>query len=208
MTLRRGSDGTALREIVERQYPRDERGLIAQLCDPSPALRRRAARDLAAHPDAALILGERLGLETEPSVREALFTALTLHPSEAAAGILLSLLRTEDAGLRNGAIEALSAMPEAVGPQMTSLLRDPDSDVRIFTVNLLIDLRHAQVRPWLLQVLREETHVNVIAAAIEVLAEVGTAAELPALRAAHERFSDEAFIGFATEIAIERIEAA
>ena len=207
MALHRSSAATELRGIVERQYPRDDRGLIAQLCDSSPAVRRRAARDLASHADAALLLGERLGVETEPSVREALFTALTMYPSEAAARTLLALLRTEDARLRNGAIEALAAMPAAVGPHITSLLRDPDSDVRIFTVNLLIDLRHARVAQWLLQVLQEETHVNVVAAAIEVLAEVGTVAELPALRGARERFADDVFIGFATDIAIERIEA-
>jgi HEAT repeat protein len=196
-----------LREVVEREYPRDAEGLATQLHDSDPAVRRRAARDLAASPGNVLALGERLQAETDASVREALFTALAAHPGEEAAGLLLQLLRAEDAGLRNGAIEALTAMPRVVGPRIAAMLRDPDSDVRIFTVNLLGDLRHAQVTHWLMQVLLYEAEVNVVAAAIEVLAEVGTPAELPALRAARDRFADDAFVGFAADMAMQRIAA-
>jgi hypothetical protein len=47
----------------------------------------------------------------------------------------------------------------------------------------------------------------VVAAAIEVLAEVGQPAALPALRSARSRFAQDAFIGFAADLAIARIEA-
>lgn len=207
MALRK-STPTPLHPVQPRQHPRDLLGLQQQLGDADPHLRRLAARDLGAFPKAALSLGQALALETEPAVREALFTSLGGLAGEAAVQALLPLLRSDDAGLRNGAIEALAAMPQAVAPCVDRLLHDDDPDVRIFTVNLLGELRHAAVPAWLVQVLHQDEHVNVVAAALEVLAEVGGTDELPALRAARDRFDNDAFIQFAADLAISRIEAA
>lgn len=207
MGLRKPSAFEPLREVVEREHARDLPGLIAQLRSGDADRRRWAARDLVQYQHVEAMLGEQLLGEREPSVREALFTTLTTLGTEAAAGALLPLLRTEDAQLRNGAIEALMGMPRAVAPRIAALLHDSDPDVRIFTVNLLGDLRHEQVRPWLIQVLAQDAAVNVVAAAIEVLAEVGEPGDVPALRQAQKRFTSDPFVGFAADMAIERIEA-
>jgi hypothetical protein len=53
MGLRRNTTTTALREVVEREHPRDLPGLLAQLQGGDTEQRRWAARDLAAHPHAA-----------------------------------------------------------------------------------------------------------------------------------------------------------
>lgn len=208
MGLRTTKTHDALREVVEREHPRDLAGLLAQLRSGDVEQRRWAARDLAGHPQAASALGEQLLREPDTSVRECMLTSLTSQASEAAAGALLPLLRSENAQLRNGAIEALAGMPDAVGPRIAGLLRDADVDVRIFTVNLLGELRHPQVLPWLLQVLAREPEVNVVAAAVEVLSEVGGPEHGSALRAARARFAGDDFIGFAVDMAVERIEAA
>lgn len=208
MGLKRPDGTGTLHEVREREHARDLEGLLAQLHDADAARRRWAARDLAGFPQAVPELGARLHGETDPSVREALFTTLAGHAGEPAVDVLLPLLRSEDAGLRNGAIEALAGMPQAVAPRMQALLHDADPDVRIFTVNLLADLPHADVTRWLASVLHDDAQVNVVAAAIEVLAETGTPAELPVLQAARERFAGDPFIGFAADMAIERIEAA
>ena len=147
-------------------------------------------------------------MERDSSVRSALFTTLAGFASAEAVNALLPLLRSEDAGLRNGAIEALAEMPEAVAPRVEALLHDSDADVRIFAVNLLTELRHDKVHSWLRQVLAQETAVNVVAAAIEVMTEVGDAQDLPMLRALSTRFDNDPFVGFAADMAIERIEAA
>lgn len=207
MGLKRHADGVGLREVVEREHPRDLAGLCAQLREGDLDQRRWAARDLVGLPAAGAALGEQLLREAEPSVREAIFTTLKAHASEAAAAALLPLLRSEDAVLRNGAIEALSGMPQAVAPKVAGLLRDQDPDVRIFTVNLLGDLQHPQVPQWLAQVLAHEAAVNVVAAAIEVLAEVGGPEHLGALQEAKRRFADDPFIAFAADMAAQRIEA-
>jgi len=200
-----GHDG--LREVVEREYPRTRDGLLAQLRDGDVDQRRWAARDLTAHPGAAASLGERLLRETAGSVREAIFTSLKAIASEAAVATLLPLLRSEDAALRNGAIEALASMPGPVAPRVSALLQDPDPDVRIFTVNLLGELQHPQVPAWLIEVVRRDEQVNVVAAAIEVLAEVGSPDAGAALQRVGQRFADDPFIAFAADLALERIEA-
>ena len=208
MALRRNSDSAGLRPVVAREYPRDDRGLTDQLYDPDPDVRRHAARDLGSRPGNDAALGNRLKVETDPSVREALFTALMTNPGDATVKILVEQLRSEDAGLRNGAIEALTGMSALVGKYIAGLLEDADSDVRIFTVNLLEDLPHVDVVPWLVKVLEKEPHVNVVAAAIEVLTELGGPTEVPVLKAVRERFHDDDFIRFIADLAIQRAGAA
>lgn len=195
-----------LREVQPRAQPRDLEGLLAQLQSASAAERRWAARDLAAHAEAAPLLGERLRQEADASVREALLVALGAIGSEAAVETLLPLLASEDAALRNGAIETLASLPQMVAPRIERLLRDPEPDVRIFTVNLLGELRHERVCAWLVQVLQHDAHINVVAAAIEAIAEVGAASELAVLAQARARF-DDPFIAFAADLAAARIEA-
>jgi HEAT repeat protein len=207
MGLKKTRNPDPLHEVVERAHPRDLEGLLAQLREGDNEQRRWAARDLAGHSSAIATLGERLLTERDPRVREALFTSLTGMPSEATVTVLLPLLRSEDAALRNGAIEALAAMPRAVGPRVAKLLLDADPDVRIFTVNLFGELRHDQVPQWLLQVMAQDESVNVVAAAIEVLAEVGAPEHVEALRDAARRFAGDPFIGFAAQMAEQRIRA-
>ncbi|MEK8028077.1 HEAT repeat domain-containing protein [Pseudaquabacterium rugosum] len=207
MGLRKTATPEPLREVVERQPPRDLPGLLTQLRSSDAQERRWAARDLGAHPQAATVLGEALVGERDARVRDALFLTLTALASEDAAGALLPLLRSEEAPLRNGAIEALAAMPQAVAPRIHSLLHDADPDVRIFTVNLMGELRHERVRQWLLQVLAEDGSINVVAAAIEVLAEVGQPEDLAALQAVRARHADDVFIGFAIDMAASRIQS-
>jgi hypothetical protein len=57
----------------------------------------------------------------------------------------------------------------------------------------------------LCRLLEHEQHPNVCAAAIDVLAEVGTRDAVPALQACAERFAGTPFLPFAVSIAIARI---
>ena len=207
MGLKKPSTQLGLHEVVEREHARDLHGLLQQLKSPEAGQRRWAARDLAPYPQSAPTLGEALLSERDASVRSALFTSLAGFATDEAVTALLPLLRSEDAALRNGAIEALAEMPQAVAPRINTLLHDNDPDVRIFTVNLLGDLKHPDINIWLTKVLTRDEHVNVVAAAIEVVAEVGTPEAVPALQSAVLRFSSDPFLGFAADMAIERIES-
>ena len=189
----------------ERSRPRDMEGLVAELADSNPVARRWAARDLAAFPEAAAALVARLAKETDAAVREAILTSLTLIGNRAAVEGLVECLRSEDASLRNEAIEAMKNLPEAVAPIMAGLLADPDPDVRIFAVNILESLRHPDVEQWLIEVIRKDEHVNVCATAVDLLGEVGTEAAVPALEALKARFPDEPYIVFTADLALKRI---
>lgn len=208
MGLRKSNTPDPLREVVDRGFPRHVDGLVAQLRGGDAEQRRWAVRDLTSHPQAAAALGAQLLVERDAAVREAIFLALGTMASDGAVSALLPLLRSEDARLRNGAIEVLSGLPKVVGPRISALLLDADVDVRIFTVNLLGELRHEQVTQWLQQVLLSDREVNVVAAAIEVMAETGQPEHIDALRETRRRFADDPFIGFAADVAIERIRAA
>ena len=207
MGLRKASEPAGLRRIEPREFPRDGQGLIEQLQSDDAGVRRWAARDLADHPEAVGALCAQLVDEPDNSVREVAFTSLSRIGGTSVVDGLLPLLRSEDANLRNSAIEVLSGLPEAVGPRINALLKDADADVRIFTVNLLGQLRHPDVASWIAAVLMEDDHVNVVAAAIEVLAEVGSRHGLQALKEARKRFADNPFIVFSAELAEQRIEA-
>jgi HEAT repeat protein len=179
--------------------------LLAQLADPESARRRQAALDLGGYPQAAEAMCARLSKETDRAVIEAIFTSLIRLGGQAVVEGLIPLLRSEDASLRNHAVEALQDLPDDVGPHMEMLLGDNDSDVRIFAINILANLHHPMAGIWLGQVLELDDNVNVCTTAVDVLAEVGTPDQIPGLEALPERFEDDPYVRFAVDTAISRI---
>lgn len=192
-------------EQDERSFARDFDGLKAELSAASPTARRWAARDLVGHPGAAPALIARLELEPDSAVREAIMTSLTEIGDAVTVQGLVKCLRSEDASLRNEAIEAMKHLPDTVAPVMAGLLADPEPDVRIFAVNVLESLRHPDVEQWLIEVISEDAHINVCATAVDLLGEVGTEAAVTPLEALKLRFPDEPYIEFAADLALRRI---
>ncbi|KQS80056.1 hypothetical protein ASG32_23985 [Methylobacterium sp. Leaf361] len=172
---------------------------------PTAAGRRDAAHRLAADPDAAGQLADRLAREADRSVGEAILGALGRIGTPAAAERLFDLLGSEDVWLRNAAIETLQEMDAAVLGALERALADPDSDRRIFAVNVLVSLRHPAAATYARRVLAEDGHVNVCAAALDVLAEIGTPEMAPEIEAAAARFPDAPFLRFAARAACRRI---
>ena len=72
-------------------------------------------------------LSAALARETVPRVREAIMTALMRIGDTASVEAILPYLRSQDAGLRAAAIEALQAMPSAIAPFIAPLFSDTDS---------------------------------------------------------------------------------
>jgi HEAT repeat protein len=165
--------------------------------------RRRAVRALGQRAQAVPVLMDALGRESDAAVIEAIFTALEAIPE--AAQPLASLLRSDDAGLRNDAVEALQAMPDTVRPLLPGLLADGDADVRILAVEVVRCLPSSEVERLLCGMLEHEGDPNVCTAAVEVLAEAGTAEAAPTLRRLAARFASQSMLPFAVRIAIERI---
>jgi HEAT repeat protein len=178
---------------------------IAALAQLDPDTRWSAARALGGQVAAVPALASALSLEQVPRVREAIVTALVRIGNEASVKALLPSLRSQDAGQRAVAIEALQSLPNAVLPFIASLLTDADADVRILATELARNMSAADANRVLCGLLEHERNPNVCAAAIEVLAEVGTRDAISALEACGRRFADAPFLLFATSTAVARI---
>ncbi len=189
-----------------RELERDCASLVISLNNPSTVTRRWAARDLADCPGSSAALVARLGDETDASVREVILTTLTRLGDGVAVAGLVQCMRSEDAALRNEAIETMKLLPDAVAPIMRELLADADSDLRIFAVNILESLKHPDVELWLREVIERDPHINVCATAVDLLGEVGSVAALDSLRQLKARFAGQAYIAFAADLAIKRIQ--
>lgn len=179
--------------------------LLASLEDANPTARRWAARDLINCTDVAAPLIAHLQREADASVREVILTTIIRLGDLASVSGLVVFLRSEEVALRNEVIDAMKQLPDEVAPIMQGLLGDADPDVRIFAVNILESLRHPAVEGWLIEVIESEGHVNVCAAAVDLLSEVGSQAAVAALGRCKLRFSNEPYIQFAADLALKRI---
>jgi HEAT repeat protein len=191
-----------------RLQQRDFPGLVTQLDDADPAVRRWAARDLLGFRQATTALVARLQLENDRSVREVILTSLTRLGDDIAVAGLVGWLRSEDVQMRNEAIEAMKSLPDEVAPIMGNLLIDEDSDVRIMAVNILESLLHPKVEQWLIEVIENDPVVNVCGTAVDLLGEVGSQASHDSLERLLKRFPTEPYIQFAANLALKRIEKA
>lgn len=177
--------------------------LVGDLHHADPERRWSAARRLGEQAGAAAPLAAALAGEKEPRVIEAIFTSLIRRGGVESSAYLLPLLRSDEAAVRGGAIEALQTMPAELARHIAELLHDPDSDVRIFAVELTRKMPPAQAAPWLCEMLDRETHPNVCAAAVDVLADIGSRDAIPCLEQCRDRFAQQPFLPFAISVAID-----
>ncbi|MDY6983670.1 MAG: HEAT repeat domain-containing protein [Pseudomonadota bacterium] len=179
--------------------------LLRTLTQGDADARWSAARAAADLPDGVDALAAALPNETDARVREAMLTSLARIGSPRSVDAIVPLLRVDDAGVRTAALDALRAMPDAVRAQLPALLQDDDSDVRILCCEIARTLPRDEATRLLGELLTVETEVNVSAAAIDVLAEIGGPAALPALDRCAERFAGTTYLEFAIRIARGRI---
>jgi HEAT repeat protein len=164
-----------------------------------------AARAAADDPANAERLIAALAAEPDARVREAMLTSLVrIRTPESTQG-LLGLLRSDDAALRTGVLDALRLLTQSMNDFLPRLLQDADVDVRILSCELARTLPGEQATPPLCELLARESDVNVCAAAIDVIAETGDAAAVPALTECAKRFPESPFLQFAVSTAIERV---
>jgi HEAT repeat protein len=177
----------------------------ASLTDGTSDQRWAAVRAAAAQPGGVARLAAALSQERDPRVLEAIFTGLARAATPESAAAVVPFIRSEDASLRAGALDALRAMPEAGRPLIARLLADPDADVRLLSCELVRGLPEGEANRLLSDLLDRETEKNVAAAAVEVLAEIGRPEALPALARCAERFASDSFLAFSVKVATDRI---
>lgn len=164
-----------------------------------------AARSAAELPGGVAALAAALRTEHDARVREAMFTGLARAGTPEGIQEIIAFLRSDNAGLRTAALDALRAAAGAVHTVVPQLLNDADPDIRILSCELARSLPAAEAASLLCALIGRERQVNVCAAAIDVLAEVGTTEALPALSECAQRFGEAPFLAFAVKIAIDRI---
>lgn len=169
--------------------------------------RREAAFALYGREAAVTVLTQRLIVESNVAVRDALVSTLVSIASPEVIDFFIRKIRSDDARRRSEAVMALQQMPEQSATKIRALLSDPDSDVRIMAVDIIRLLPIADAAEWLGTLLQTEKHANVIGAALDRLSEIGRPADVKAIEAVAQRFTSDAFIRFAAEHAARRIKA-
>jgi HEAT repeat protein len=175
------------------------------LSSPDGETRWAAVRHMARDPANVGALGKALAVESDPRIREALFTGLAQIRTPEAIGYIVPHIRSQDAALRAGALDALSAMPEAVESHLPVLLADPDPDVRLLVCDVVRRLPGPAATRYLCDLLAQERLANVCGAAVDALSEVGDETALPVLADCAARFSAEPFLVFSIKVASSRI---
>jgi HEAT repeat protein len=180
-------------------------GALDGLTSPLADLRFAAARAAADEPASLPMLVQALGREGDARVREAIFTALTRIRTPESVRAVLPYLRSDTASLRTAALDALRAMPELAQSHLEELLCDPDSDVRLLACDLARTMTGAEAPRALCALIERDPEVNVCAAAVDVLSEIGDGAAIAPLARCAARFPKEAFLLFAIKVASERL---
>ena len=166
-----------------------------------------AVRAATGRPEGVALLAKALAVERDFRVLEAIFTGLARIGTAESAEAVVPYLRSDDAALRTGAIDALRAMPAAAARHLPPLLADPDPDVRLLSCELVRDLPAAEASRLLCGLLEGETEKNVCASAVEVLSEISDPSALPVLQRCAVRFADDPFVAFSLKVAIDRLGA-
>lgn len=165
-----------------------------------------AVRDMPVSAENISLLSEALSKEEDKAVREALFTALARIATPDSIAVIIPYVRSDDASLRTGAMDALRGVPNLVIPHLQSMLGDSDPDVRVLACDLGRVLTDRETPKLLYAILESDPNGNVCGAAVEVVAEIGDADGIASLLRCADRFPSDPFLSFAIKSAVERLQ--
>lgn len=180
----------------KREHPRTTEQLISDLNSDDCDIRRWAVRDLSGQKDAHDVFLSRLPHEDDPTVIEALFSALEHDMSESHASQVLTMLKSEHVQLRNGAIELMQQNPDIFAANVNMLMHDDDPDTRIFCVDIIGAVAHIEAVNWLHQFALNDDNENVVGTALDKLAEIADVSTLEILQTVESRFPNHSYIQF------------
>jgi hypothetical protein len=146
-----------------------------------------------------------LSSEPDQGVQDLVLQVIKERGGDTVVKLLIPLLRSDDAHLRNAVIDTLQQMPAEMESHMTALLHDEDPDVRIFAINIISSLQHTLVPQWLLQVIQQDEHLNVCMTALDLLAEIGEESMCADVHNLLSRFPNEPYVSFAVSQVQKRL---
>jgi HEAT repeat protein len=144
--------------------------LIRDLNSDDEKTRAFAAEDIAYE---GLVEGigplvKRLNEEPSRFVREVIVNSLKMLNGPVLAESVIPLLRSDDAYIRNAAIDILSNQRDATGQSLVKLLHDRDKDVRKFALDVLFQLNDYYSADIIAAAL-DDTDINNVITAVEYL---------------------------------------
>ncbi|MGB9710040.1 MAG: HEAT repeat domain-containing protein [Thermodesulfovibrio sp.] len=182
------------------------------LNDPDPSIRRKAAEELA-HADEKAVYPLIKALKDEnTAVQEAAMQSLIslgnenrflINSGEVVTYMVIPLLREEEAYLRNTAILIIKEIGHRAPELIYKLLKDKDSDIRKFALDLIADIKEGFDGARILPLLKDENG-NVRAAAAHALGELGYKEAIPILI---ECLKDEEWVVFYVLQALAQLKA-
>lgn len=147
-------------------------------------VRRLAVMALKAHPfpGTMRLLFGAMGDESWRVRKEAVTVVLQARPlgTEVVESLIELLRASDNAGLRNAAVESLERIGTPAVEPLCGHLNDPDHDLRKFVIDILGNIGSASCLPLLVQALDDED-MNVRVAAAENLGKIGDQRALPHL---------------------------
>lgn len=145
--------------------------LIADLNSDDEKERAYAAEDIGyeASIEGVAPLVARLEIEPSRYVREVIVTSLKMMKGIELVSAVIPLLRSDDAFIRNAAVDILALQDEEDITPLKDLLHDPDKDVRKFGLDVLA-LLHNQYCTDLLADALDDSELNIVITAVEYLA--------------------------------------
>ncbi|MBO8129231.1 MAG: HEAT repeat domain-containing protein [Peptococcaceae bacterium] len=181
--------------------------LVIKLKEGNEKERLAALRHLEQQGDETAInaLVDLLTLEHSRLVQEAAVAALIRINMPQVAEAVVQLLESTDAWVRNAAVEILQGLGETASDVVRDLLQSFDPDLRLFAVNVLGEAKYRKAVSLLQEVVNNDSNVNVVAAAVEYLGEMGSrVTDVRCLENAGRRFKDP-FLHYAVDEALKKI---
>lgn len=173
--------------------------LIRDLSDPDESVRRIAVEEIGdlRNEEAAGPLVELLGTEQNVGVLEAAGDALPKLAGKGTVKLLLPLLYSQEAKVRNLVCEILINIGNDSLEHLVEQLGNPDKDVRKFIIDVMGEIGSREVvRPLMDSV--DDHDINAACSAIESLGKIGDPRAVPALiKAVRDGNPDKGFYAVA-----------
>ncbi len=128
-----------------------------------------------------------------------------MDPEDAPIEHIMDLLKLENAYIRNLGISILRDFGSAIKYYIVKFLIGDDRDLRIFAINVLGDVNFSESRDMLVELLEDESDINVAMTAVDYMGEIGEEEDITLLEELKDRFKDEVYVQFAVDGAIKMI---
>jgi len=118
---------------------------------------------------------------------------------------LFVMLKSDNAYLRNEAILFLREYGKEASEFFRGLMDSEDRDVRIFSINILGDVKFDDSINMLRYFIAKEKDLNALMTAVDYIGEIGDESDIALLEALRQDYKNEPYVTFGVDLAIRRL---